>query len=119
MINTYKELTVWQKSIELVVAVYALCKAFPKEEVFGLSSQLKRASVSIPSNIAEGWVRKNTKEFKNFLSISSGSAGEVETQLIISEKLQFGDTIRRNKCFGLLVEIQKMLAVMSRNLPRS
>lgn len=115
-LSSYKELIVWQKSIELVVLIYKLTSTFPREEIYGLISQLRRCAVSVPSNIAEGWSRKNRPEFINFLSISNGSAAELETQLIISKKLNFGDEIIRNKCFSLLEEVQKMLGTMGRNL---
>lgn len=80
-INSYKDLIVWQKSIDFVDMIYAVTKSFPKEEQFGLTSQLRRASISIPSNIAEGWGRKYGNEYAHFLRIASGSLYEVETQL--------------------------------------
>lgn len=115
-IISYKDLTVWQKSIELVVLVYKFTSDFPREEVYGLVSQMRRCAVSIPSNIAEGWSRKNRKEFVNFVSISNGSASELETQLIISERLDLGSSVTRKRCYSLLNEIQKMLGAMSRSL---
>ena len=81
----YKDLNVWKDSIDLVENIYKLVNTFPKEEVYALTDQLKRASVSIPSNIAEGSNRNTTKEFIQFLYIALGSASEVETQLIISQ----------------------------------
>ena len=88
-IKSYKDLLIWKKGITIVKLVYQLVKTFPQEEMYALSSQLKRASVSIPSNIAEGCGRKTDKDFSNFLSISLGSAFEFETQLIICKNLGY------------------------------
>ena len=85
--NYVKELKVWQKAIELVTETYLKTQLFPKEEIYGLTSQIRRCAVSIPSNIAEGFGRKTDKDFSNFLSISLGSAFEFETQLIICKNL--------------------------------
>ena len=87
--NYFKELKVWQKAIELVTNTYLKTQNFPKEEVYGLTSQIRRCAVSIPSNIAEGCGRKTNKDFNNFLGISLGSAFEFETQLIICKNLNF------------------------------
>lgn len=87
--ETHKDLRVWQQSIELVSSVYMITKTFPKEEIFGLVSQMRRAAVSVPSNIAEGYARGTDKEKVHFLRISSGSMSEVETQLIICLKLGY------------------------------
>ena len=106
-LTTYKELVVWQKSIQLVVLIYKLTAVFPKEELYGIVSQMRRCTVSIPSNIAEEWARKNRGEFINFISISSGSAAELETQLIISEQLEYGDSKIRETCDSLLLEVKK------------
>ncbi|MDF1613084.1 four helix bundle protein [Stygiobacter electus] len=85
--KSHKDLVVWQKSIELVTDIYSLTKDYPKEELFGLSSQMRRAAISIPSNIAEGSARNYNKEFIQFLYVSLGSCAELETQLIISMNL--------------------------------
>ena len=87
--NYVKELKVWQKAIELVTETYLKTQLFPKEEIYGLTSQIRRCAVSIPSNIAEGFGRKTDKDFSNFLSISLGSAFEFETQLIICKNLGY------------------------------
>ena len=87
--RNHKDLIVWQKSMALVKRVYEVTRAFPHEEMFGLTSQMRRAAVSIPSNIAEGYGRIYDKERINFLSIAPGSASELETQLMISEDLGF------------------------------
>ena len=85
----FRDLIIWQDSIKLVKDVYNLVKDFPKEEIFGLSSQIKRSAVSIPSNIAEGKGRQTQKEFINYLHISLGSLYELKTQLIIAKELKF------------------------------
>lgn len=115
-INSYKDLIVWQKSIQLVTLVYKLTKDFPKEEIYGIVSQIRRCAVSIPSNIAEGWARKNTGEYINFLSIADGSAAELDTQLILSDNLGYGNKQLLKECQTLLVEIQKMLPSMIHSL---
>jgi len=89
---THKELEVWKLGIDLVEKIYLLTKGFPKEEIYGLTSQLRRAGTSIPSNIAEGAARKNTKEYIQFLHIALGSLSELETQLIISQRLKYLDS---------------------------
>ena len=88
-INTFKDLRVWQEGIELVKVTYALCAKFPKEELYGLASQMKRAAVSIPSNIAEGHSRKSRAEYRQFVYIAIGSLAELETQLILAKELEF------------------------------
>lgn len=109
-IKSYKELKVWQKGIELVKRVYKITTQLPNNEIYGLSIQMRRAAVSIPSNIAEGQLRKNLKEYLQFLRIAYGSAAELETQLIISKDLY--PKIDYNKLEELLLEVQKMLNVM-------
>ena len=89
----HKDMEVWKKSIELVTKVYEITKTFPDDEKFGLVSQIRRASISIPSNIAEGAARNSDKEIQRFLDISLGSIAELETQLIIAENLQYFDDI--------------------------
>ena len=88
-IKSYKDLLIWQKGIEITEKVYSITNDFPTEELFSLTNQVKRASVSIPSNIAEGFGRNSTKSYLNFLKISRGSLYELETQLIIAEKLNY------------------------------
>jgi len=88
-IRTYRDLELWQKSIQLVKEVYELTKKYPKQETYGLVSQMRRAAVSIPSNIAEGFRRFHNKEYKQFLYVSSGSCAELETQLTISKELAY------------------------------
>ena len=92
-IQSHKDLKVWQESMDLVVMIYDITEQFPSKEAFGLTSQLRRASVSIPSNIAEGAGRKGGKEFSRFLYIALGSLSEVETQLEISQRLNYINNI--------------------------
>lgn len=88
-ISSYQDLKVWQVSMDLVEQVYRLTQSFPKQEVYGLTSQIQRAAVSVPSNIAEGHARDSTKEFLHHLSIALGSLAELETQLIIAARLGY------------------------------
>lgn len=115
-INSYKDLIVWQKAIDLVVAVYAFTRDFPKEELYGLVSQMRRCAVSIPSNIAEGRTRGSRKDFRQFLIIAFASGAELETQLIISKKLEYGNIDEYVKIDNLLAEVMKMLNRMTSNL---
>jgi four helix bundle protein len=112
--TSFKDLKVWQKSIELASDVYTVVRTLPKSEQFGLTSQLGRAVVSIPSNIAEGSKRGGKKEFLQFLRIANGSAAEVETQLILISKLY--PEIKHLKASGALAEVQMMLAGLIRSL---
>ncbi|MBE0499763.1 MAG: four helix bundle protein [Campylobacterales bacterium] len=91
--KNHMDLDVWKKAMHLVEKIYRLSSSFPKEELYGLTSQIRRASVSIPSNIAEGASRNGNKEFIQFLYISLGSTSEVETQLMIANRLNFIDSI--------------------------
>lgn len=86
--TSYQQLKVWQKSIELVIEIYRPTKLYPKEELYGITSQSRRATVSIPSNIAEGYTRKHRQEYTQFIRIAFGSGAELETQLIIAKKLK-------------------------------
>lgn len=109
MIASYQDLEVWKKSVELVDAVYRLTKLFPEEERFGLISQMRRASVSIPSNIAEGYARRHRAEYARFVSMSFGSGAELETQVIIAKRLSFTPLDSYKAVDRLLPEVQKML----------
>jgi four helix bundle protein len=110
--KSYKNLKVWQKSIELVRLIYKITNRFPRSEVFSLVSQIRRAAISIPSNIAEGYGRKSHKEYLQYYSIAYGSALETETQLIISKDLGFITEKEFDTVSCLLTEIIKMLYVM-------
>src|SRR3989344_3269755 len=111
-LTSYKDLIVWQKAISLVEKIYQLTYYFPKEEVYGITTQLRRAAVSIPSNIAEGYARRSHKEYLQFYSISYGSSLEVETQLIIAKKLKFASPDQFAEIENLLEEVRKMLYAM-------
>ena len=91
---SYKQLTVWQKSIELTLLVYRITKNFPSDELYGLVSQIRRCAVSIPSNIAEGYTRHRKLEYVRFLQIAYASGAELETQLLIAEKLRYIDLVK-------------------------
>lgn len=114
--NNFRELLVWQKSINLTVKIYGLTSTFPEKEKFNLSSQMQRCAVSIPSNIAEGAGRNSSALFKNFLSIALGSSYELETQLIISYKLGYLNEDSYNDLSGSIIEIQKMIFGLSNTL---
>ena len=88
-IKSFKDLKIWQKSIQLVEEVYTVSRSFPKEEMYGLQSQLRRSAVSIPSNIVEGFARLHNREYRNFLYISLGSCAELATQIIIASRLKY------------------------------
>ena len=106
--HNFKELKIWTKALELSVRVYKVTALFPKEDRFGLISQIKRSAVSIPSNIAEGAGRNSEKEFLYFLSVANGSAYELQTQLLISNKLNFLKDEVLDSMLKELDEIQKM-----------
>jgi four helix bundle protein len=109
-VKSYKDLLIWQKGIELTEKVYQLVKSFPNEELYALTSQIKRCTISIPSNIAEGYGRKTTKNYIQFLRISIGSLFELETQLIIANKLNYiTDKEIADTIFNLIAEEGKML----------
>ena len=97
--RSYRDLEVWKLSIELVKAIYQITAQFPASEKFGLIQQIRRAAVSIPSNIAEGQFRNSTKEFKQFLAIALGSAAELETQLIIAKEIDYLIQRRTQSCY--------------------
>ncbi|MDO4230215.1 MAG: four helix bundle protein [Capnocytophaga sp.] len=108
-ISSYKELIVWQKSIILVKQIYNVTRLFPEEEKFGLTNQIRRSSVSIPSNIAEGYGRGSSKSYLQFLSVARGSLFELETQLYIAKELRFISEENSQVIEGLIFEIGKML----------
>jgi four helix bundle protein len=109
MAKSFRELLVWQKGIQLSVLVYRLSKQFPREETYGLSSQMRRAAVSIPSNIAEGAGRLNTREYKQYLGIARGSSFELLTQLNIARELGFGDIEQLREAEVACDEVGRML----------
>jgi four helix bundle protein len=116
-INSHKDLKVWQEAMELVLNIYKISENFPKQEMFGLTSQIRRASVSVPSNIAEGAGRRSEKEFGRFLYISLGSLAELETQLEIAKRLNYiNDTEQINKS---IIFIRIMLSKLIKSLPQT
>lgn len=108
-IHSYKELIVWQRAMELVVSIYTLTEHFPSSERYGLSSQMRRAAVSIPSNIAEGRRRSSRKDFRSFLVIAYASGAELETQVEIAKRLPFSSKLDYTEVDRLLLEVMKML----------
>lgn len=106
--NNYKDLKIWQKSVDLAVRIYEITQSFSKEEMYGLTMQMRRSAVSISSNIAEGAGRNSKKEFNNFLGISNGSACELETQLIISHRAKLIDQSIFTSIQLQIEEVQKM-----------
>lgn len=113
-VESFKQLIVWQKAMELVKVIYKITADFPKSELYGLVSQARRSAVSIPSNIAEGKRRKTRKDFIQFLRIADGSAAELETQILISIDLY--PSIDFRAANTLLEEVQKMLSVIIKKL---
>lgn len=113
-IQSFKQLVVWQRAMELTEEVYRVSAELPSAERFGLLGQMRRSSVSIPSNIAEGHRRGTRKDFAQFLRIADGSAAELETQLLLAAKLF--DVKNTERAFGLLGEVQKMLGSMLQKL---
>ncbi|MCR4315932.1 MAG: four helix bundle protein [Planctomycetes bacterium] len=108
-VENFKGLIVWQKSMNFVAGIYEVTKSFPSDERFGLTAQIRRAAVSVPSNIAEGNSRISTAEYRQFLSVARGSLAEVETQLLISQMLGFANESDIESLFALKLEIHKML----------
>ena len=115
----YKDLLVWQKGMTLTKLVYKLTASFPAEERFGLTAQMRRAAVSIPSNIAEGQARRGTKEFLQFLSHAEGSLAELETQVLLSTELLFAKTEDVKPALEEIDQLQKMLIALKRKLAAS
>lgn len=116
IIHSHKDLIVWQKSMDLVTLAYDFTADFPRNEMYGLTMQIRRCSVSIPSNIAEGKKRKTQKDYLHFLLIAYGSGAELETQIEIAKRLNFGKIEKIEKIEKLLEEVMKMLNRMTNNL---
>jgi four helix bundle protein len=110
--RSFEDLQLWKRSMELTEVVYRFSRDFPREELFGLTSQLRRSAISIPSNIAEGYGRLNRREFKRFLLIARGSNCELQTQLKIAGALEYGDRNLLDKAVALSDEVGKMLFSM-------
>ncbi len=115
-VKSHKELIVWQKSIVLCEEVYKLTEHFPQREVYALASQMRRAAVSVPSNVAEGRSRGTTPDYRHFLHIAYGSVSELETQLFLSKRLNFCSEAQYSSIDSLLTEVSKMLRAMIKKL---
>jgi four helix bundle protein len=114
--ESFRNLAVWQRSIELTIAVYQLTATFPDSERFGLTSQMRRAAVSVASNIAEGYGRSTTGEYLQFLGHARGSNSEIETQIVISKALNFGSDTMLQSTEGLCSEVGRMLCALMKSL---
>jgi len=117
-IQSYRDLEVWRRSMELAKTVYVLTKSFPREETYGLSSQMRRAAVSIPSNIAEGQGRLSTGEFLNQLSVSRGSLMELQTQIILAQELDYVESSKSKLALDATYLVAKLLNGLLRSLLR-
>jgi four helix bundle protein len=115
-VQSFRELVVWQRAIELAVAAYKLSAAFPREEAYGLTAQIRRASVAVASHIAEGQGRATTSEFRHFLGNARGSNSEVQTHLVLARELGLGEAEGLQRCEEISVEVGKMLNGLMRNL---
>lgn len=109
MVRSFRDLLAWQRAIELSVSIYRLTKGFPREELYGITSQMRRSAVSVPSNIAEGHGRLTTGEYRQFLGIARGSNFELQTQIEIARKLGFGNAKAFDDAEGLSHEVGKMI----------
>jgi four helix bundle protein len=116
MLKNYKELKVWQKAYQLCLEIYKITKGFPKEETYGLTSQVRRSAVSIPSNIAEGYGRKTTSEYIRSLYIAYGSNCELETQTLLSGDLGYIEAAKLKKVQDGIGEVERMLKALIRSL---
>ena len=114
--KSHKDLDIWKRSIKFVTTIYGVTKSFPKEERYGITNQMRRAAISISSNISEGAARHHDKEFVQFLYISLGSVAELETQIIISENLNFLSSIDSTNLQNELSEMRKMLLGLIRRI---
>jgi len=119
MAQNYRDLIAWQKAMDLVESVYSATAAFPADERFGLTSQIRRAVVSVPSNIAEGQARRSRSEFIHFLSVAHGSLREVETQLLIAMRLRYLDNTAGEVVLAVSDEVGRLISGLARSLERS
>ena len=118
MAQHFKDLIVWQKAMDLVAEVYRVTDAFPKREVYSITDQIRRAAVSVPSNIAEGQAHFSKAEFVHFLRHSSGSLAELETQILIAERLQYTDHTQSEALLKQVIEVGKLLNGLINSLKR-
>jgi four helix bundle protein len=114
--ESFRDLIVWQRAVQLSVAIYKATEQFPRTEVYGLTSQLRRAGVSIASNVAEGYGRGSRGEYKHFLGMARGSYHEVQTQVVIARELAFGEPLGLDKVELLSTEVGKMLVAIIKKL---
>lgn len=117
-VKDYRELIAWQKAMDLVEAVYSTTASFPREEVYGLTSQLRRAAVSIPSNIAEGNSRDTTRDYLHFLNMAYGSVKEVETQVLIGQRLRYTDPNQIARLMTMTTEVARLISGLTNSLKR-
>jgi four helix bundle protein len=117
-VRHYGELIAWQKAVDFAEEIYRATEDFPRREMFGLTNQIRRAAVSIPSNIAEGQGRRTTRDFLHFLSVAKGSLQEVETQLLIAFRLGYLDEVRNSVLMGLSAEVGRLVNGLSKSLDR-
>lgn len=117
--KNYADLIVWQKAMDFVEAVYRATRAFPDEEIYGLTRQMCRAVVSIASNIAEGQSRQSPREFRRFLSVAHGSVREIETQILIAERLKYLDSQAKSELMDAAAEIGRLLNGLMNSLSRA
>ncbi|MCL2304234.1 MAG: four helix bundle protein [Planctomycetaceae bacterium] len=115
-VKDYRDLIVWEKGMELAESVYSVSSQFPKSETYGLVSQIRKAAVSVPSNIAEGQGRYSDADFARFLSIANGSVKEVETQLLLAVRLSYVQNIQIHSCMNLCSEIARLIAGLRNKL---
>jgi four helix bundle protein len=118
-IDSYRQLEVWQKAVALVIEIYQITRSFPREELYGLTSQVRRAAVSIPANIAEGWGRNMTRDYVQFLRVARGSLLELETHLVIAKNLKFIEALTLQGSAEQTQEINRMLNGLIRSLEHS
>lgn len=117
-VRTFRDLAIWQKGISLVKTIYQKTSAFPKDELYGLIAQMRRAAVSVPSNIAEGYRRRHGKEFQQFLNISLGSLGELETQIIVSGELSYLSEENHSFLLEEIDHLTRMIISLSQKVDR-
>ncbi|MDR3678177.1 MAG: four helix bundle protein [Acidobacteriota bacterium] len=115
-INSYRDLLVWQKGMALVKQVYAMTRGFPVDERFGLTAQMRRAAVSVPSNIAEGQARQGRREFVQFLSHSLGSLAELDTQLTLAVDLEYCAALDAHQSATMIAELQRMITILRQKI---
>ena len=117
-IKSFKDLVVWQKAVDLCVSIYSATRTFPGEERFGMTAELRKTARSIPYNIAEGHKRPTTADYVRFLGIAAGSGGELETQILLAERLAYLDHHHAKRLLELYREVERMLAGLTRSLDR-